>query len=115
LAERTGSVPLFVEEVTRLLLERGERGGIQAIQPTLQQSLMARLDLLGHARELAQIAAVIGRSFSYPLIRAVAALEESTLQSALERLAEADILLVQELAPQSEYRFKHAWHISYWT
>jgi class 3 adenylate cyclase len=108
LAERTGGVPLFVEEVTRLLLERGEPGGIQAIPPTLQQSLMARLDRLGQAREVAQIAAVIGRSFSYPLIRAVAALEESTLQSALERLAEADILLVQELPPQSEYRFKHA-------
>ena len=53
--ERTGGVPLFVEEVTRLLLERGEQGGIQAIPPTLQQSLMARLDRLGPAREVAQI------------------------------------------------------------
>ena len=51
---RTGGVPLFVEEVTRLLLERGEQGGIQAIPPTLQQSLMARLDRLGPAREVAQ-------------------------------------------------------------
>ena len=48
--DRTGGVPLFVEEVTRLLLERGEQGGIQAIPPTLQQSLMARLDRLGPAR-----------------------------------------------------------------
>jgi hypothetical protein len=47
--ERTGGVPLFVEEVTRLLLERGEQGGIQAIPPTLQQSLTARLDRLGSA------------------------------------------------------------------
>ena len=63
--ERTGGVPLFVEEVTRLLLERGEQGGIQAIPPTLQQSLTARLDRLGPAREVAQIGAVIGRGFSY--------------------------------------------------
>jgi predicted ATPase len=62
--ERTGGVPLFVEEVTRLLLERGEQGGIQAIPPTLQQSLTARLDRLGSAREVAQIGAVIGRDFS---------------------------------------------------
>jgi predicted ATPase len=53
--ERTAGVPLFVEEVTRLLLERGEQGGIQAIPPTLQQSLTARLDRLGPAREVAQI------------------------------------------------------------
>jgi hypothetical protein len=59
--ERTGGVPLFVEEVTRLLLERGEQGGIQAIPPTLQQSLTARLDRLGPAREVAQIGSVIGR------------------------------------------------------
>jgi predicted ATPase len=106
--ERTGGVPLFVEEVTRLLLERGEQGGIQAIPPTLQQSLTARLDRLGPAREVAQIAAVIGRGFSYPLVRAVTEMEDEALQTALERLAEADILLVQGLPPDSEYRFKHA-------
>jgi class 3 adenylate cyclase/predicted ATPase len=106
--ERTGGVPLFVEEVTRLLLERGEQGGIQTIPPTLQQSLTARLDRLGPAREVAQIAAVIGRGFSYQLVRAVAKMEDEALQTALERLAEADILLVQGLPPESEYRFKHA-------
>src|ERR1700722_19417138 len=53
--ERTGGVPLFVEEVTRLLVERGEQGGVQAIPPTLQQSLAARLDRLGPAREVAQV------------------------------------------------------------
>ena len=106
--ERTGGVPLFVEEVTRLLLERGEQGGIQAIPPTLQQSLTARLDRLGPAREAAQIGAVIGRDFSYPLLRAVAGMEDAPLQMALERLAEADILLVQSLPPDSDYRFKHA-------
>jgi predicted ATPase len=70
--ERTGGMPLFVEEVTRLLLERGEQGSIQAIPPTLRQSLTARLDRLGSARDVAQIGAVIGRGFSYALIRAVA-------------------------------------------
>ena len=61
LSERAGGVPLFVEEVTRLLLERGEQGGVQAIPPTLRQSLAARLDRLGTAREVAQIGAVLGR------------------------------------------------------
>ena len=70
-------MPLFIEEVTRLLLERGEQSGTQAIPPTLQQSLMARLDRLGPAREVAQIAAVIGRDFSYGLLRAVAGIEEA--------------------------------------
>ena len=108
-AARTGGVPLFVEEVTRLLLERGEQGGgIQAIPPTLQQSLMARLDRLGSAREVAQIGSVIGRGFSYELLRAIAGVEDAPLQAALERLAEADILLAQGLPPESDYRFKHA-------
>jgi tetratricopeptide (TPR) repeat protein len=106
--DRTGGVPLFVEEVTRLLLERGEQGGIQTIPPTLQQSLAARLDRLGPAREVAQIGAVIGRGFSYGLLRAVAGTEDRALQTALDRLAEADILLVQGLPPDSDYRFKHA-------
>ena len=106
--ERTGGVPLFVEEVTRLLLERGEYGGVQAIPPTLQQSLMARLDRLGAAREIAQIGAVIGRDFPYKLLRAVAGAEDQALQAALDRLADADILLVQGLPPESVYRFKHA-------
>jgi len=107
-AARTGGVPLFVEEVTRLLLERGGEGGIQAIPPTLQQSLMARLDRLGPAREVAQVGSVIGRGFSYGLLRAVAGLDDAPLQAALEKLAEADIVLVQGLPPESGYRFKHA-------
>ena len=93
-AARTGGVPLFVEEVTRLLLERGgEQGGIHAIPPTLQQSLMARLDRLGTAREVAQVGAVIGRGFSYGLLRAVAGIDDAPLQAALEKLAESDILV----------------------
>ena len=107
-AERTGGVPLFVEELTRLLLERGEQATVQAIPPTLQQSLTARLDRLGSAREVAQIGAVIGRDFSYPLIRSVAAIEDQLLQATLERLAEADLLLVQGVPPDADYRFKHS-------
>jgi class 3 adenylate cyclase/tetratricopeptide (TPR) repeat protein len=108
LSERTGGVPLFVEEVTRLLLEQGEKGGAQAIPPTLQQSLAARLDRLGHAREAAQIGAVLGREFSYRLLTAVAGLEESALQSALEKLADADLLFVEGHGVDATYRFKHA-------
>jgi class 3 adenylate cyclase len=107
-AARTGGVPLFVEEVTRLLLERGNQDGIQTIPPTLQQSLMARLDRLGPTREVAQIGSVIVRGFSYGLLRDVAGMEDVALQAALERLAEADIVLVRGLPPESDYRFKHA-------
>lgn len=107
-SERTGGVPLFVEEVTRLLLERGIEGGAQAIPPTLQQSLAARLDRLGPAREAAQIGAVLGRSFTYPLLRDIAEMDEPGLQTALERLADADILFVEGAPTQANYRFKHA-------
>jgi predicted ATPase len=105
--ERTGGVPLFVEEVTRLLLERGEQGSLQAIPPTLQQSLTARLDRQGAARDVAQIGAVIGRDFSYALLQAVAEMDDAPLQSALDRLSDSDILLVEGLPPNSDYRFKH--------
>jgi predicted ATPase len=90
------------------LLERGEQGGAQSIPPTLQQSLAARLDRLGSAHETAQIGAVLGRGFSYALLRSVAGLDEGALQSALERLAEADILFVEGDGAQATYRFKHA-------
>ena len=107
-SERTGGVPLFVEEVTRLLLERGEQGGVQAIPPTLQQSLAARLDRLGPAREVAQIGAVLGRDFVYALLRDVAEIDEPALQASLDRLADADLLFVEGAPPQANYRFKHA-------
>jgi len=110
--ERTGGVPLFVEEVTRLLLERGVEGGAQAIPPTLQQSLAARLDRLGPAREIAQIGAVLGRDFSYRLLCDVsstaAGFDELRLQAALDRLTEADLLFVDGAPPTAAYRFKHA-------
>jgi predicted ATPase len=126
-SDRAGGVPLFVEEVTRLLLERGEQGGAKAIPPTLQQSLAARLDRLGSAREVAQIGAVLGRSFSYAVLRNVAShaaldasghasdggggekdFDEGPLQIALGRLLDADLLFVEGIPPEATYRFKHA-------
>jgi class 3 adenylate cyclase/tetratricopeptide (TPR) repeat protein len=107
-SERAGGVPLFVEEVTRLLLERGQPGGLQAIPPTLQQSLAARLDRLGEAREIAQIGAVLGRDFTYTLLRAVGGIDDPALQSALDRLADADLLIAEGAGSQANYRFKHA-------
>ena len=110
--ERTGGVPLFVEEVTRLLLERDAQGGAQAIPPTLQQSLAARLDRLGEAREVAQIGAVLGRDFSFRLLSDVsssaAGFDELRLRAALDRLTEADLLFVDGAPPAAAYRFKHA-------
>ncbi len=106
-SERTGGVPLFVEEVTRLLVERGDTGSL-AVPPTLQQSLAARLDRLGAAREVAQIGAVLGRDFVYALLRDVAEIGEPALQASLDRLADADLLLVEGAPPQANYRFKHA-------
>jgi class 3 adenylate cyclase/predicted ATPase len=107
-SERTGGVPLFVEEVTRLLLERGEAGGLQAIPPTLQQSLAARLDRLGEAREVAQIGAVLGRDFTYALVRALGGIDDPALQSALDRLASADLFIAAGAGQEANYRFKHA-------
>jgi predicted ATPase len=101
-------VPLFVDEVTRLLVERGEQGRVQAIPPTLQQSLAARLDRLGPAREVAQVGAVLGRDFVYGLLRDVAEIDEPALQALLERLADADLLFVEGAPPEAKYRFKHA-------
>jgi tetratricopeptide (TPR) repeat protein len=107
-SERTGGIPLFVEEVTRLMLERGEQGGAQAIPPTLQQSLAARLDRLGEAREVAQIGAVLGRDFTYSLLRAVGGVDDPALQFALDKLAEADLLIAEGAGHEANYRFKHA-------
>jgi class 3 adenylate cyclase/tetratricopeptide (TPR) repeat protein len=107
-SERTGGVPLFIEEMTRLLLERGDRESAQTIPLTLQQSLAARLDRLGEAREIAQVGAVLGRNFSYRLLRAVAATNDTALHSALERLLDANILFVEGSLTHSTYRFKHA-------
>ena len=106
-AARAGGVPLFVEEVTRLLLEN-DKIGVAAIPPTLQQSLGARLDRLGSAREVAQIAAVLGRDFNLALLREVAQMADSPLANALDRLISSDLLQVEGEPPDPTYRFKHA-------
>ena len=125
MSERAGGVPLFIEEVTRLILERGEAGGAKAIPPTLRQSLAARLDRVGSAREVAQIGAVLGRSFSYRLLRDVAfdpdtgdpgglgggasrEHDEDSLKIALASLVDADLLFADGAPPEASYRFKHA-------
>jgi class 3 adenylate cyclase/tetratricopeptide (TPR) repeat protein len=108
LVERTGGVPLFVEEVTRLLLERDGQGGEQSLPPTLQQSLAARLDRLGSAREVAMVGSVLGREFSHALLAAVAEIDEVALEEALAKLGEAGILIVDGQGPDANYRFKHA-------
>ena len=108
MVERTGGVPLFVEELTRAVLEKSHQPGASEIPGTLADSLMARLDRLGTAREFAQIAAVLGREFSYELLRALTAGPESELQLALTKLTEVDLLYVRGTPPDAIYTFKHA-------
>ena len=107
--ERTGGVPLFVEELTRAVLEKGDaKPDAHEIPATLHDSLMARLDRLGPAKEVAQIASVIGREFSYELLLAISTIPEDDLQSALIRLAEAELIYAHGITPEATYSFKHA-------
>ena len=119
IVERTDGVPLFVEEMTKAVLEAGaERGGeIAASVPsaglgvpaTLQASLMARLDRLGPAAKgVAQIGAAIGREFSYELAASVGELAEERLQDALQRLVDAGLVFQRGTPPEAAYLFKHA-------
>jgi hypothetical protein len=107
--ERTGGVPLFVEELMRALLENGQtKLSRREIPVTLHDSLMARLDRLGPAKEVIQIGAVIGGEFSYELLRAVHPLAEPELQAALRKLTDAELLYVRGIALDAIYQFKHA-------
>jgi class 3 adenylate cyclase/predicted ATPase len=107
--QRTGGVPLFVEELTRSLLESGDGKLVwHSIPVTLHDSLMARLDRLGPAKEVAQVGAVIGAEFSYEVLHAVHPLAEPDLQSALQSLTNAELLYVRGIAPEASYQFKHA-------
>jgi class 3 adenylate cyclase/tetratricopeptide (TPR) repeat protein len=108
LVTRADGVPLYVEELTKAMVEPGAARGVDAIPATLADSLMARLDRLSTAKEVAQRAAVLGREFSYPLLSAVAGLEEAALRSGLARLVEAEIVFVRGDPPNSTYTFKHA-------
>jgi predicted ATPase/class 3 adenylate cyclase len=106
---RSGGVPLFVEELIQTLVESGNvMPALNEIPTSLRDSLMARLDRLGNAREVAQIASVIGQEFSWPLLRAVTALGDEELNSALKKLADAQLVLEQGVAPEARYRFRHA-------
>ena len=107
--ERTGGVPLFVEELTRAVLESGDaKLSGHEIPATLHDSLMARLDRLGPAKEVIQVGAVIGSEFSYELLQAVHPISEAELQAALRSLADAELLYVRGIAPDATYQFKHA-------
>jgi class 3 adenylate cyclase/predicted ATPase len=119
LVAKTDGVPLFVEELTKMVLESGLLKAVDdhyeltgplpplAIPTTLHDSLMARLDRLAAPKIVAQLGATIGRQFSYELLRAVAPMGEATLQRALGRLAEADLVYQRGLLPQATYTFKH--------
>jgi tetratricopeptide (TPR) repeat protein len=116
----TDGVPLFIEELTKMVLESGmlrERDGeyllegpLQplAIPTTLQASLTARLDRLSPVREVAQIAAVLGREFQYELLRSVARLPNQKLDGALDQLVHADLMFRRGEIPHEVYTFKHA-------
>jgi class 3 adenylate cyclase/predicted ATPase len=107
--ERTGGVPLFVEELTRAVLESGNAKFTgREIPATLHDSLMARLDRLGPAKEVIQIGSVIGSDFSYELLHAAYPIAEADLQRALRSLTDAELLYVRGIAPEATYQFKHA-------
>jgi class 3 adenylate cyclase/predicted ATPase len=120
IATSTDGVPLFVEEVTKMLLEsdlvREGRSGYEtlgrlaevAVPATLHDSLMARLDRLGTAKGVAQIAATLGRAFSYGLLAAVAPLPPPELRQALGQLVGAELLAERGVPPHATYAFKHA-------
>src|SRR5207244_227452 len=117
---KTDGVPLFVEELTKMVLESGllqereERYELTgpllplAIPATLHDSLMARLDRLATVKGLAQLGATLGREFAYALLQAVSPWDEETLQRGLQQLVEAEFLYQRGLPPQATYLFKHA-------
>jgi tetratricopeptide (TPR) repeat protein len=119
IVDRTDGIPLFVEEMTKAVLEAENEGAarrtasmvpshFQAIPASLHASLLARLDRLGQAKEVAQIGAAVGREFSHALLAAVAQRTEAELISSLDRLVEAGLLFRQGLPPDAHYLFKHA-------
>jgi predicted ATPase len=117
---RTDGVPLFVEELVKMILESGlvrEEGDHYvltgplpplAIPSTLHDSLMARLDRLATVKEVAQLGATLGRTFAYELLQAVSLLDETTLQQGLRQLVEAELMYQRGTPPRATYVFKHA-------
>jgi len=119
IVERSDGIPLFVEEMTKAVLEAESEGAArrtaatgpslaQAVPASLHASLMARLDRLGPAKEVAQIGAAIGREFSHALLASVALQTGAELELALDRLIQAGLLFRQGTPPQATFLFKHA-------
>jgi predicted ATPase len=119
IVERTDGIPLFVEEMTKAVLEAESEGAARrtvaavpspalAVPASLHALLMARLDRLGPAKEVAQIGSAIGREFSHALLALVARKSEAELGSALDRLVQTGLLFRQGMPPQASYLFKHA-------
>jgi class 3 adenylate cyclase len=119
IVERADGVPLFVEEMTKAVLEAESEGDARetaaavpssalSVPASLHASLLARLDRLGPAKQMAQIGAAIGREFSYALLDAVVAKPDAELQPALDRLMQAGLLFRQGVPPHATYLFKHA-------
>jgi predicted ATPase len=117
--ERTDGIPLFVEEMTKAVLETVGNDAVERtaasiplssipVPPSLHASLMARLDRLGSAKEIAQVGAVIGREFSHALLAGVMRKPETELRPTLSRLVEAGLLFRQGVPPHASYLFKHA-------
>jgi class 3 adenylate cyclase/predicted ATPase len=117
--ERTDGIPLFVEEMTKAVLEAESEAGAKqiaalvpppslAVPASLHASLMARLDRLGPAKEVAQIGAAIGREFSHALLAAVVRKPDAELAAALDRLVRSGLLFRQGMPPHASYLFKHA-------
>jgi class 3 adenylate cyclase/predicted ATPase len=115
--ERTDGIPLFIEEMTKAVLEADSQSAAEravaatpppAVPASLHASLLARLDRLGSAKEIAQIGAAIGRDFSHELLAAVVRQPEAKLRSALDRLIDAGLLYSQGVPPHATYLFKHA-------
>jgi class 3 adenylate cyclase/predicted ATPase len=120
IVDRTDGVPLFIEELTKTILESGigteagdhyalrESAAPRAIPTTLHASLLARLDRLASARGVAQIGAALGRQFSHELISAVATMPQQQIDDALTRLVNAELIFRRGIPPDAEYTFKHA-------
>jgi class 3 adenylate cyclase len=117
--ERADGIPLFVEEMTKAVLEAQSEGAAeraigvvpspaQAVPASLHAPLMARLDRLGSAKEIAQIGAAIVREFSHPLMAAVSGKPEEDLAASLDRLIQSGLLFRQGVPPHAAYLFKHA-------
>ena len=105
---RTDGIPLFLEELTKAVLEAESSGAQLDVPSTLSGSLMARLDRLGSAKEAAQLASVIGRTFFIELLAAVSEIDEASLQQGLDELLAAEIVYRRGLPPRARYIFKHA-------